>query len=278
MVNQNKLFSPAEPMDPDEVREYLESHPAGTYTLLDVRQPAEYEAEHMPGAKLVPLPLLADQMSELDKDRPTIVYCASGGRSRVAAQFLSGQGFSEVHNLWGGIEAWEGQVAKGPVGLSMEFLPPDAAPAEVVLFAYGLEGALGQVYRIMSGRVADSEVGDLLLQLAVIEDKHKDMLQRLSTKDGPVIASPEDLEARASAEIIEGGFHLSDFIKQNEAAMQTALGVLELAMMIEAQGLDLYLRYADRAQDAQVAELLLKIADEEKNHLTALGRLMDSRI
>ncbi|MBF0476702.1 MAG: rhodanese-like domain-containing protein, partial [Deltaproteobacteria bacterium] len=76
-------------MDPDEVREYLESHPVGTYTLLDVRQPAEYEAEHLPGAKLVPLPLLADQMSDLDKDKPTIVYCASGGRSRIAAQFLS---------------------------------------------------------------------------------------------------------------------------------------------------------------------------------------------
>ncbi|MBF0475018.1 MAG: ferritin family protein [Deltaproteobacteria bacterium] len=169
-------------------------------------------------------------------------------------------------------------MAKGPVGLSMEFLPLDAAPAEVVLFAYGLEKALGQVYRIMSGRVADSEVSDLLIQLAVIEDKHKDMLTRLSTKDGPVITSPDELEAQASAEIMEGGFHLSDFVKQNEAAMQTSLGVLELAMMIEAQGLDLYLRYADRAQDAQVKELLLKIADEEKAHLAALGRLMDSRV
>ena len=84
------------------------------YQLLDVRQPGEYEAEHLPGAKLIPLKQLADGLGGLEKDKPVLVYCAVGGRSRAAAQFLSGQGFNEVYNLSGGIKKWQGVKAGGP--------------------------------------------------------------------------------------------------------------------------------------------------------------------
>jgi rhodanese-related sulfurtransferase len=52
----------------------MAEHPEGSYTLLDVRQPGEYEAEHIPGAKLIPLPGLKDQLSQLDKEKPVLVY------------------------------------------------------------------------------------------------------------------------------------------------------------------------------------------------------------
>jgi rhodanese-related sulfurtransferase len=52
----------------------MAEHPEGSYTLLDVRQPGEYEGEHIPGAKLIPLPGLKDQLSELDKQKPVLVY------------------------------------------------------------------------------------------------------------------------------------------------------------------------------------------------------------
>jgi len=60
--------------------------PGDAFTLLDVRQPGEYDAEHLPGAKLIPLPELGARLSELDAGKPTVVYCAIGGRSRVAAR------------------------------------------------------------------------------------------------------------------------------------------------------------------------------------------------
>jgi sulfur-carrier protein adenylyltransferase/sulfurtransferase len=44
------------------------------YTLLDVRQPGEYESEHIPGSKLIPLPELGDRLNEIDPHKPTIVY------------------------------------------------------------------------------------------------------------------------------------------------------------------------------------------------------------
>ena len=74
MISLKRLFAPLVSLDADQVREYIAGHPEGSYTLLDVRQPSEYEKEHIPGAKLIPLPQLVDSLSELDPEKPTIVY------------------------------------------------------------------------------------------------------------------------------------------------------------------------------------------------------------
>ena len=105
MIQLAKLFTPVSSMDADAAKDYMTRHREGEYTLLDVRQPGEYEDSHLPGAKLMPLPQLPDTYQALDPDKPTLVHCAVGGRSRVAAQMLSGWGFKEVYNLAGGIKA-----------------------------------------------------------------------------------------------------------------------------------------------------------------------------
>jgi len=69
-----KLFTPAESIDAEQARAFMQDHKEGTYTLLDVRQPTEYENEHIPGATLIPLPKLTDSYDELDKKKPVIVY------------------------------------------------------------------------------------------------------------------------------------------------------------------------------------------------------------
>jgi sulfur-carrier protein adenylyltransferase/sulfurtransferase len=69
-----QLFTPVQSIEPDEAREFMARHSEGSYTLLDVRQPGEYQQEHLPGAKLVPLPNLTDSLKELDPQKPIIVY------------------------------------------------------------------------------------------------------------------------------------------------------------------------------------------------------------
>lgn len=69
-----RLFTPAESIDAEQARAFLRDHREGTFTLLDVRQPSEYENEHIPGATLIPLPKLTDSYDELDKTNPVIVY------------------------------------------------------------------------------------------------------------------------------------------------------------------------------------------------------------
>ena len=74
MVSLKKLFTPVKSINNEAAKKFMAKHPEGSYSLLDVRQPGEYEAEHIPGAKLIPLPGLKDQLSQLDKQKPVLVY------------------------------------------------------------------------------------------------------------------------------------------------------------------------------------------------------------
>jgi len=75
--------------------------------LLDVREPDEYAAGHIPGVTLIPMGEVASRMSELPTDTEIIVTCRTGNRSGQVADFLREQGFTNVHNMEGGIVAWQ---------------------------------------------------------------------------------------------------------------------------------------------------------------------------
>ena len=74
MIELKKLFSFVGGIDSEEAKKFMAEHPEGSYTLLDVRQPSEYEQEHLPGAKLIPLGQLGDSLAAIDKDKPVIAY------------------------------------------------------------------------------------------------------------------------------------------------------------------------------------------------------------
>ncbi|MBS1189116.1 MAG: Rhodanese-like protein [Rhodocyclaceae bacterium] len=78
--------------------------------LLDVREPWEYERCHVAGAKHVPMRLVPLRIGELDAEKEIVVICHHGGRSMQVAMFLERAGFSSVHNLMGGIDAWARDV------------------------------------------------------------------------------------------------------------------------------------------------------------------------
>ena len=67
-------FTPAENMEIETAKAYMDKQKEGTFTLLDVRQPGEYENSRLPGAKLIPLPELTDRIGELDPEKPVITY------------------------------------------------------------------------------------------------------------------------------------------------------------------------------------------------------------
>ena len=75
--------------------------------VVDVREPGEYGAGHILGAKNVPLSRLDDGELVKRKERPVIVYCDSGERSGKAISALKKQGFTRVVNLTGGLKAWQ---------------------------------------------------------------------------------------------------------------------------------------------------------------------------
>jgi rhodanese-related sulfurtransferase/rubrerythrin len=277
MIELRKLFTPVEAMDAEEAQKYLAEHHEGAYTLLDVRQPWEYEEDHIPGARLIPMGALKDSLEELDKDKPTLVYCAVGGRSRVAAQLMSGLGFKEVYNLAGGIKAYRGAKAAGPYELNMDLVRGDEGPSEMLALAFGMEKALKMFYETMGGKSQDQELVNLLTRLGHIEAAHQRQIFERYQALNPDIEDMAALEAQVDAEIMEGGYNVREFLAKNEPHMQTAAQVLEVAMMVETQALDLYLRLASKSGEGQTREALFAIAEEEKAHLAALGRLLDER-
>ncbi|WP_207689107.1 rhodanese-like domain-containing protein [Desulfonema limicola] len=68
------FFIMSDNMTAQDAKEYMDKHEQGSYTLLDVRQPGEYEHNHIPGSKLIPLPQLLDRIDELDPEKPVITY------------------------------------------------------------------------------------------------------------------------------------------------------------------------------------------------------------
>jgi rhodanese-related sulfurtransferase len=76
-------------------------------TVVDVREPDEYVAAHVPGARLIPMGHLAGHLDEidLDRDQPVYLVCASGNRSGVMGELLEARGFDTV-NVLGGTYAW----------------------------------------------------------------------------------------------------------------------------------------------------------------------------
>jgi rhodanese-related sulfurtransferase len=78
--------------------------------LLDVREHVELELAAVSGAVHIPMREIPARLAEFDRDTPLVVMCHSGGRSRGVAEYLLGNGFSQVFNLRGGIDAWSTEI------------------------------------------------------------------------------------------------------------------------------------------------------------------------
>jgi rhodanese-related sulfurtransferase len=106
--------------------------------LVDVREHAEFAGGRIPGARLLPLGELQRRAAELDCSRPVVCVCRSGKRSAQAAEKLASLGFDEVHQLDGGLMAWE----QAGLPLAKDKRAPWALERQVRLAA-GLLGLAG---------------------------------------------------------------------------------------------------------------------------------------
>jgi sulfur-carrier protein adenylyltransferase/sulfurtransferase len=195
----------------------------------------------------------------------------------VAAQLLSGQGFREVYNLKGGIKAWQGGKAFGPVELNLDLIRWDETPGGVIVLAYGMEEALGRFYSCFEQRQPDGRIKDLFRLLAAAEEKHQELLKKAYQGLAPSSGEADPLTSAASSPVLEGGFQLEEFIRENEPRLKTETDILELSLMLETQALDLYLRFAGKVEVPETKKILFRLGDEEKAHLASLGRLLDEK-
>ena len=102
-------------IQPSQLSDWIQSKAAhGTAVVLDVREPYEVQTASVTanGFELLTLPMgsIVEKISELDKGRPIACLCHHGSRSMQVAAFLSSQGFTQLANIAGGINAWSSQV------------------------------------------------------------------------------------------------------------------------------------------------------------------------
>lgn len=268
-----QFLTPVRSINSEEAQQLIQAD--SEIELLDVRQPGEYHDAHIPGAKLIPLPKLGDNLEQLDKNRTCIVYCAIGGRSRVAAQQLAGYGFTDVINLSGGIKGWDGHTAAGDQDQGMELFTELSSVEDVLKIAYSLEDGLKDFYLTMKEQVVHPETKSLFEKLSHIEDLHKDRLfeeyKKVSGDD-----DRDGFEKSVATQCMEGGLTTSEYMGRFSVTPDTLDEIISIAMSIEAQALDLYTRGARITKTPESKTALKRIADEEKQHLERLGILMDS--
>ena len=104
LADRPELAETARRLPATEVADWLTQEPA--LQVVDVRNPSELDDGVVPGARTMPLARLLDDLDRLDPAAPTIVYCAGGYRSSVAASLLRAHGFPTVADLIGGYPAW----------------------------------------------------------------------------------------------------------------------------------------------------------------------------
>ena len=102
-------------IDPESVQRM--SKGGERFTLVDVREPWEFDAARIEGAKLMPMGDVASRAhQELDPEDHIVVYCHHGVRSMNVTAWLRQQGFEKAQSMAGGIDAWSRRVdAKVPV-------------------------------------------------------------------------------------------------------------------------------------------------------------------
>jgi rhodanese-related sulfurtransferase len=107
-IVRDKLMQQQYPFTDITVEEY-DGHfvqERADYHLIDVREVQEFQQGHLPGAVNLPLSELQMRFNEVQRDKPIVLVCRSGGRSAMAAEFFAALGYTDLYNIAGGTMDW----------------------------------------------------------------------------------------------------------------------------------------------------------------------------
>lgn len=266
---------------PQEVKELLDNDALGAFQLLDVRQPREYEAGHIPGAKLIPLGELEYRYRELDNDQGIISYCRFGHRSMAASILLCGLGFENVYNLDGGVRTWDYEVVKGTAEDTL--ITGGEETFDVLVVALMLEKGALEFYTKAQKRVKDEKAAQVFERLVAMEDTH---LQRLYMRYSQLLwemksllgaadelPSLDQVKDELSTVYMEGGMRINEeLVKIGDLEFMDDLEALEIGLEKEYAAYDFYTRVIDMVDDHKTRNLFHELAGEEKGHINLLLR------
>lgn len=262
---------------PDDLDDLRRKTRERDYLLLDVRQPVEYREDHIPGARLIPLPEIESRLNELDSDQDLIVYCRSGGRSAVAAALIKDAGprRGRIYNLVGGITGYEGKNLKDVPHL--ELFPRDLTMIQTLYRAMNMEKGAFIFYNEVAREYAGTELGAMIAELGGMEETHAHSIYNYWARHHRAHCEEtfEQLFARLDGRIMEGGKPVAAWLARLGSDPQDRqLRILELACEIEYYAYDLYRGLAGRSQSEEATRTYLFLAEQEKAHVRVISKAL----
>lgn len=268
-MTSTTLFAPVPKWDMDSAKAYMDGHGVGEYNLIDVRQPEEHEAGHIPGATLIPLPELAQRLDEIDSSKTTLVYCRSGGRAGNGTALLKQSGFENAFNI-GGFMQWKGLAATGAPEAGMAIFDSAREPEAYIALAREMEEGARLFYRALAERFG--ELAQMFGDMAAGEERHRDLLTELYRK---FAGKDADQNAGEVTGLMEGGIDRANAIAW--AKESQVVDVLEFAAAMEANAHDRYI-HVGRAVGGATEDAFIELAEAEKFHLNQLLRAFERRL
>jgi len=202
-------------------------------------------------------------------------------RSRSAATLLLGSGLKDVYSMEGGLRAWNGMVAHGQPEAGMAYFSPAADGEEIVGLAWALEEGSKLFYQGVSEHFNDDkEAHEMFSWLVSAEKNHAKHL--LETYESLAGSQPDFEKLRAkfsdslNGTVMEGGIPVKEAL-----AWIKGKGVsesLELAIAMEVNAYDLYIKMGRAIEDTQAKQIFEKLSAEEQVHLERLAGLLDNRV
>jgi sulfur-carrier protein adenylyltransferase/sulfurtransferase len=259
-----------ESISTEELKKYINQTPEKDYSLIDVRQPAEYSQTHIPGALLISLPELESKLFLLPKDKDIIFYCHSGRRSRTASLMAADDKITEKHiyNLEGGISKWSGDtISQIP---RIKVFDKAKTFYQFLIAAIGLEKGAEQFYDKLREMDVFSSATDVFGKLAEAEFSHAKLLYDILINYSDESLQPfDELYEDLSGDIVEGGDTLEELFQYIHSLHKyNCLHLLELALDVEFAAFDLYKTMAGlKTEEPDTANVLLTIAQAEKGHM-----------
>lgn len=265
-------------MDAEALRRYMDAHHEKAFLLVDVRQPAEYESHHIPGALLKPLPQLMQSFDGLPVDRDLIFYCRVGSRSQAAAMTAAEEATFEkaIFTLDGGIMSWTGKKQSSMPRLALF----DAARtlSDFLEIAMNMEKGAERFYRAAYEMFVSEDFAQTFDVLAGVETAHARLLYDIYARTGDRDLPPfETFYQDLKGDIIEGGERFAQCVARlGKMSDHPCTALLEFALDIELSAYDLYRTQANlQFEDASVAEAFLSIAQAEKAHMKMITNAFD---
>lgn len=163
----------------------------------------------------------------------------------------------------------------GPEDVGLHLFAPATSGEEAIIVGFGLEMGLRDFYLAMQKRVRREETKTLFGKLASIEILHQEQLVQLYGELTGRKLSVADFAAKIAEPTMEGGLTTEEYLQLYKTDLDSESEVLSLALAIEAQALDLYLRAAEQSTDAGSERVLLRVAAEERSHIARLSNYID---